>query len=376
MEIVLIDHDQSIIDIDRNGNIIQQHIQRESNTCLHSSASSSPSRIVYICLLNAFKNYQKMDDIRDTLYDYYARIHGVLSSTDNGVFDVNVSILFPELYRSGQEQPQHGNSLFQCIKTMFDQLNARHGTQSTRVYSSTSFTELNQFIENQCNITTANIYFYNQTTIPSPPCTLNVFDLATMEKPFNHLFTGGFFDYLHCGHKAYLSLGSMFSKSLFFISILEPKQEQQQQCNNPSTKTTINSDIVGVVENRVDQYKDKGRYELMQDLDTRIKNVDLFLKTFNPFHEKLEIMTNSRCPQIQFCPMTYNSIVDSLLVSTDSLKSVDKINTIRRTNNLSPLSHFALPSLLSPITNEKISSTQIRQLLYQIKSNNTNNATV
>eukprot|EP01132_Coremiostelium_polycephalum_P007814 gene7814-9617_t len=211
----------------------------------------------------------------------------------------------------------------------------------------------------------------------SDSTTTTISDIKDLSK-FRNIYAGGFFDYLHCGHKIFLSIGLLLSKEKFFVSVLQKSPtistnttttiptattESTTMKSNNNNEFTICS--FGKVSNLSYEYFDKLNDDVTLPLEQRMKHVKSFLSIFAPNHSSIEVISNTRCSDINFCPMTYLTDVDAIIVIPSSINSAKKLNDIRSKRQLPLINIYQLDELKSTSTdnNSKISSTQIRELV-------------
>ncbi|GAM21367.1 hypothetical protein SAMD00019534_045420 [Acytostelium subglobosum LB1] len=167
---------------------------------------------------------------------------------------------------------------------------------------------------------------------------------------YDNVFAGGFFDYLHSGHKYFLSVGALLSNHYFLVTVLQP--------SDTASST-------------------KHKQHLMQPLDTRIRQVKQFMELFHPYHQHIDIVPNQRCSEIGRCPLVTRQCGpnDAILLIEESVSSGVKINDFRRRNQLAPLHVYRIQEIssgrtpmASPTTSPlssptKLSSSIIRTIL-------------
>ncbi|KAM9972250.1 hypothetical protein ACTFIW_003609 [Dictyostelium discoideum] len=448
---------------------------------------------LYLILINT--DLSSIESISNILSKYYS----ILSNyTINQYFKLNIDcvIILPELYynyNDDQFQNENNNNnnkemelFLNSIELIFNSFN----NTLNKIYipndinNNNNNNKFNEFIKSieilkpsPYSSSSHNYFDFNCYSLPPSNNNNNDkndnliinFNYKSIKRiqRYGSVYCGGFFDYLHFGHKTFLSIGSLLAKDKFFISVLQKssfifsspspstssspikcpiaqinknnnqvkmndnttnspsnsiynsnninltpiryntspsilqqqlKQEEKEEeeispktpktPNTPKTPRTPRTPItcpyshdsingiiksskssIGEIKNFNYDYYDKNNDRLMQPIQVRMNTIIEFLDIFNPFHSLIEVVTNTRCSDINYCPMTLIDNVDSIITipsssfTTSSLNNTHKINLVREKRNLKPISIHLIETVQCYQSNNKISSSYIRSLL-------------
>lgn len=143
------------------------------------------------------------------------------------------------------------------------------------------------------------------------------------KEKFEKTVLGGTFDHLHLGHKYFLSMIKYYSKKA----------------------------LIGICSDEMARSKEK--QEKIQPFEKRREYLKEYLE---------KIRLSSKLVEINdiYGPSIKDENSDSILLTQETLKNGEKINSIRKKNGLEPLNYIVLPYLLDE-EGRKISSTNIRK---------------
>ncbi|XP_074040395.1 bifunctional coenzyme A synthase-like [Leptinotarsa decemlineata] len=188
-------------------------------------------------------------------------------------------------------------------------------------------TEIDSFIKTRIqNITTD----FHIVTLDSDNYNVSENEDGMPDDIYKHTVLGGTFDRLHTAHKLLLSEAALRS----------------------SEKVTV-----GVTEENMLQ--SKILWELIEDIEVRVTNVSDFLKDICP-----ELEYNIVPISDPFGPAIVDPSMEMIVVSEETMKGGEKINSIRQERGLAPLKIFPVELMdepnPKPIEEQKISSSTTR----------------
>ncbi|KAJ8941748.1 hypothetical protein NQ314_010285 [Rhamnusium bicolor] len=171
---------------------------------------------------------------------------------------------------------------------------------------------------------------YNVLTIDTGDLEITEENIDNDESVYKHTVLGGTFDRLHVAHKLLLSEAALRSNEIVTVGVTE--------------ENMLHTKIL---------------WELIEEIDVRVKSVVDFLKDICP-----ELKYNIIPISDPFGPAIMDPSMELIVVSKETVKGGEKINEIRQQKNLNPLK-IAPVELVdepnpNPIEEAKISSSTTR----------------
>ena len=149
---------------------------------------------------------------------------------------------------------------------------------------------------------------------------------ANDSKQFNHVVLGGTFDRLHEGHKVLLSTSAALATDNLTVGVTSNKMT--------SSKSKLKNIINTILKLHLNWtfFPEKVLCELIEPVETRMRNVKEFLKDIKP-SLKYEIIAIDDI----YGPTKYDPNFEAIVVSDETVKGAQIINCYRQEHNLCSL---------------------------------------